>query len=120
MRENYALVFQLYAEKPARELLQHRTGYFYAVLFAHKPPNVRWAGRRSVPPVRTPPARGCQLSRCDVGSLQTLGALGARSAWGPGRPFNPPRGPFTKGAIPPFWAPGKVNKAVFPVPPGKK
>src|ERR1039458_7030076 len=50
----YALVFQLYAEKPARELLQHRTGYFYAVLFAHKPPKVRWAGRRSVPPVRTP------------------------------------------------------------------
>src|ERR1035438_2053987 len=70
MRENYALVFQLYAEKSARELLQHRTGYFYAVLFAHKPPKVKWADRRN-----PTPARGCALSRCDVGSLQTLGAL---------------------------------------------
>src|ERR1017187_9518304 len=106
MRENYALVFQLYAEKPARELLQHRTGYFYAVLFAHKPPKVRWAGRRSVPPVRTPPARGCQLSRCDVGSLQTLGAR---------RHFELHPGAFIQGAISLRLDRREVNEDVFSV-----
>src|ERR1035437_8975607 len=66
--QNHALVFQLYAEKSARELLQHRTGYFNAVLFTHKPPKVRWAGRRRHLPVPAP-ARGSELSRCDLGSL---------------------------------------------------
>jgi hypothetical protein len=38
MRQHYSLVLQLYTEQAAGKLLQHRPGYFYAVLFTHKPP----------------------------------------------------------------------------------
>ena len=38
MSQDDAFVFELHAEQTAGEFLQHGTGYFDAVLFAHKPP----------------------------------------------------------------------------------
>ena len=50
--QNYAVMFELYAEQPAGELFQYRTGNFDAVLFAHKPPDPD-----SGPVSKPPPAR---------------------------------------------------------------
>jgi hypothetical protein len=44
MCQDNALMFQLHAKQPARELFQDRAGDFDAVLFAHKPPQVKWGG----------------------------------------------------------------------------
>src|SRR6478609_5064508 len=105
MRQNHPLVFQLYAKKPAWELLQHRTGYFYTVLFAHKPPEVRWAGQRRYLPVRIP-ARDCRLCRRDVSGLQALGTLCH---------FELHPGAFIQGAISLRLDRREVNEDVFPV-----
>lgn len=39
MGEYHSLMFELDAEETTRELFQDDSGYFYAVLFAHTPPD---------------------------------------------------------------------------------
>jgi hypothetical protein len=41
MGQDHAVVFELYAKEPARKFFQDRAGYFDAVLFAHKPPQIK-------------------------------------------------------------------------------
>ena len=45
VRQDDALMFELYAKQAAGEFFQNRTGNFYAVLFTHKPPGFRIADR---------------------------------------------------------------------------